>query len=279
MIILSALNRMGRGGSMLSPEEFTEHFCKTLAEREPDIVAVVDKPLALSLSNADGGNHRAFLGNVYAEYTMAPQKMTEIVDRYLSAMRQTFKAKGKALDTSRIVPVVKDWRFIEDTRAALKVAGTPDDEIPQVFERYNDTLVVLYAEDTPETISYPSIDMLAEVGLGLANLRPRAVANLKAMLPPPKITPMDGFYHVSAGGFYEASLLLMDSFWRTNKMAVEGQYVVAIPIRGVLLVTGHKDRLAVELLRHVALKFGSEGAYPLTTQLFIYKGGRFVELD
>ena len=54
---------------------------------------------------------------------------------------------------------------------------------------------------------------------------------------------------MTADGDYEASLLLFDHIWRGGKVEVNGDIVVAIPAKDVLLITGSKSRKGIA---HVA---------------------------
>ena len=60
---------------------------------------------------------------------------------------------------------------------------------------------------------------------------------------------------MSAGGNYEASLLLIDDIWSSGQVKVNGDIVVAIPTRDVLLVTGSRNRSGLKRVRELAAKF------------------------
>jgi uncharacterized protein YtpQ (UPF0354 family) len=81
---------------------------------------------------------------------------------------------------------------------------------------------------------------------------------------------------LTAGGDYEASLLLLDSIWSGGEMELKGEMVVAIPTRDLLLVTGSKDPEGIEKVKRM-VKEASSGAYRLTQKLFVYRSGRFEE--
>ena len=78
-----------------------------------------------------------------------------------------------------------------------------------------------------------------------------------------------------SGGTYEASLLLFDSIWTDGQVKVNGDIVVAVPTRDVLLVTGSKNRKGLAALRKIATKFAAEGSDPISDKLFVYRDGRF----
>jgi uncharacterized protein YtpQ (UPF0354 family) len=87
----------------------------------------------------------------------------------------------------------------------------------------------------------------------------------------------NGFYMMSAGGYYEASLLLLDWIWRDVRMVVKGDIVVAIPTRDVLLVTGSQDPEGLAKVKQIVADASNRGTYRLTSKLFVYRDGRFDE--
>ena len=84
-----------------------------------------------------------------------------------------------------------------------------------------------------------------------------------------------GIYMVLAGGDYEASLLAVDSLWNHERFDVDGDIVVAIPNRDVLLITGSNNTAGIDKLRETALKSRETGSYPLTSELFVFRNGKF----
>jgi len=62
-------------------------------------------------------------------------------------------------------------------------------------------------------------------------------------------------------------------------MKVDGDYVVAIPARDMLLVTGSNNPLAVQKIRSLAQKIRAESSYDLTSDLFVYRSGKFIKFE
>ena len=273
-------HRRAGNGSLISPRSFTKRVRRLIQKQDPSATVSMPDDLQLVVSLEGREAYKAFLGNAYTDYQNSPHALEEIVSRYAQATRSALTIDPTTINVDRLVPIVKDWGFIEDTRKAVGVSGTPDDEIAQVFERYNDSLVVLYAEDMPGTIQYPAWETVAKAGLELADLRTLAVNNLQKMLPPIQAIGLErSFYGVMAGGFYETSLLLVDSIWQERRFDVEGDYVVALPARGMLFVTGNGKPSLVRSVRRVAAEAMRESSYPITDKLFIYDGSKFVEYD
>lgn len=145
-----------------------------------------------------------------------------------------------------------------------------------VHESLNSELDVVYAEDSPHNIRYLNHGNLKALGIDPRLLRQHAIENLTSILRGEmEIHGGDGVYLISAGGNYEASFLLFDDFWESGALEVDGDYVVAIPTRDLLLVTGSDNRAGIERVRDVAGDASARGAYALTPVLFVRKHGAF----
>lgn len=180
-----------------------------------------------------------------------------------------------------IHPVIKERAWLEEARRGLAASGVKDPgKAGGVHEDYNGALVIFYAEDREKGIAYLTDDQLASTGLARTDLRSIAVQNLRALLPDAELRGGDGTYMVTAGGNYEASLLLWDGLW-DHELAgkVKGEVVVAVPSRDVLLVTGSRDAAGVAKVRRAAQDVVRKATYFLTDQLFIRRGGTFVSWD
>lgn len=275
----SSQNSSGRQ-SLISPRSFTKRVQKLIKKELPDAAVTSPEALRLVIQQEGLGAHKAFLGNVYTDYQNAPGSLHKIVSNYVRATCSALTTDPTVLNVDKLVPIVKSWAFIEDARKAIGVSGTPDDEIAQVFERYNDSLVVLYAEDHLGRVQYPAWEMIARAGLEMGDLRALAVNNLQRLLPPTQAIGLGrSFYGVMAGGFYESSLILIDSFWRERQLDVDGDYVIAMPARGFLFVSGSGNRSILSSVRRTATQAMRENSYPITDQLFIYDGTKFVEYE
>ena len=102
-----------------------------------------------------------------------------------------------------------------------------------------------------------------------------ALANLDRLLPKIEMNLIEeGFAWFSAGGDYEASLILFDGLWNGGKIAMDGDIVVAIPAKDMLLVTGSRNERGLAVMRELAAEYARE-SYRLTDTLFVYRDGRF----
>jgi uncharacterized protein YtpQ (UPF0354 family) len=255
----------------LSSSAFTQEFARALTAAMPSATVKVEGELQVSVKDASGLERTLFLSNPYQEYALDPQRFSDIVKRFVAAMLQSDSRHAK-LDPSRIVPVIKDRKWLFDLRQTLKAQGKEQEHLS---ESLNDELIIVYAEDDPARMRYLSAD--EDVGVSRQKVRALAIENLRRILPKIEMRSGDHVLLVSAGGDYEPSLLLLDEIWSGGQIKVNGEIVVAIPARDVLLVTGSRDRTGVRRMREVAAKLAAEGPYGLTDALFVYRGGRFTK--
>jgi uncharacterized protein YtpQ (UPF0354 family) len=260
----------------MTPTEFTQKIAERLRENAPTISISTVADLQLTIKTADGHESTAFLDNAYNTYKMDPANVSEVIQTFITSFTESINEKEQPADRNLIVPVIKDRPWLEDIRNGLSSRGAK--KVPDlVFEDFNSDLVIVYAEDTPSKIRYLNPDQLQKLGIDRSELRKIACENLTRLLPPIQCHGTNGYYMLTAGESYEASLLLLDSIWSGNQMVVDGDYVVAIPTRDVLLVTGSKNSLGLKTLKESVEKSSAENPYRLTSKLFVYRNGKFEE--
>lgn len=260
-----------------TPGEFTASYAEALRGKAPAMKVVVVQDLELKITPAGGEEFSAFLDNAYVTYKQAPEAKAEVIEKFMQGTLSMSEARrDKTVDRSAIVPIIKDRPWLEETRQALRGRGS--EKVPeQVFEDFNSELVILYAEDSPNSIRYLTPADLQEIGVRREELRKLSKENLYRILPKVERRGGNGLYLVSAGGDYDASLLLLEPIWEDGQLKVLGDIVVAIPTRDLLLVTGSKDARGIEKVKEIVETATAEGAYRLTKKLFVYRGGKFEE--
>jgi uncharacterized protein YtpQ (UPF0354 family) len=264
--------------AVLTPAEFTKEYAAAMRKASPGLTVEVVNELRLKVTSAGGRESTSFLNNAYDAYKQDPEAKAPVMQRFVEANVETPGAAAGVIDRTRIVPVIKDRPWLEETRQALSTRGvktTPE----YVCEDFTPDLVILYAQDSPRNIRYLVPKDLADAKIERRELRSLACANLKRLLPKIERHGANGFYMVTAGGNYEASLLLLDSIWSGGQMDVQGDVVVAIPTRDLLLVTGSDSRDGIKKMKEMVRKASSEGSYRLTQKLFVYRRGRFAEFE
>lgn len=264
--------------NVLSPSEFTSEFTDALRQAAPGLKVEVVQDLQLKITTADGSATTAFLNNAYDLYKHYPKTKDDVIQRYVASTLETITSLNASddLDRTRIVPVIKDKPWLEEIRKTMESRGTGK-FLENVHEELNADLIIVYAEDSPKNISYITPKELETAHIDKKELRGLACENLKRLLPKIERHGANGTFMLTAGGDYEASLLLLDSVWNDMQKDVRGDIVVAIPTRDLLLVTGSDDREGLEKLRQTVDKVSAQSAYKLTTKLFVRRDGKFTE--
>lgn len=256
-----------------TPETFTSTFVTVLQQSAPTLDVRVAAPMELRVKTDKGEGSTVFLGNAYNEYLRDPAAMDEIIRRYVASFGAIDDEDYYTLEPSNIVPVIKDRAWLAEMRQSM---ARMDGELStQVSEAFNDELVIVYAEDTPTNTRYFSDSELTKIGLKRDNLRTLAIANLKRILPEIELHEGPQVSMLTAGGDYVASLLLFDELWTQGRLKVDGEIVVAVPSRDVLLLTGSRNREGLETLQAMASEAVKSNSYRLTDRLFVYRGGKF----
>jgi uncharacterized protein YtpQ (UPF0354 family) len=253
---------------LLTPYEFTVEFMRALAEALPAAKVSSDRSLQLTVRHRDGRESTIELANPYRDYSQDPKRLDQLVRSFANAIGGAREAAP--LDRARIVPVIKDKQWITDVEKTLAARGTPQET---AYESFNNELIIVYAEDDPTRTRYLAKQEVASIDR--QELRSLAIANLKRIMPKIQAEVDGGLYLVSAGGDYEASLLLIDEIWSGGQFQVNGDIVVAVPARDALLVTGSRERAALRRMREAATKLAAQGPHGLTDTLFVYRNGRF----
>lgn len=261
--------------SFITPGEFTAEYAMQLRKAAPQYTVSILRDFELEVRDSAGNKGTVYLDNCYAEYKSSPKNKEAIISRFTSAFVEG-AFKTSQFDPKRIIPVIKDVRWLSEIRESFRAKGNKELE-ETVCEPLNNELVIIYAEDDPKKLRYISPKDIEGTGLKREELRRLAVKNLKAILPDIEVRSGNGVFMISAGGNYEASLLLADGFWREKKIAVDGDYVVAIPARGLLLVAGSNDKAAILRIREFSNRAIKDAPYPLTSDLFVYRAGRFTK--
>jgi len=258
---------------VLTPSQFTDEFAKALRASSPGLQVDIVAGLQLRVTSLDGHERISFLHNAYDVYKLDPSAPTEVIQRFIASFK-TEPGSPERIDPACIIPVIKDRAWLEETRQALLDSGA--EKVPsRVWEDFNDDLVIVYAEDSATSTLYFEPEALEAAGIDRGGLRSLATENLKRVLPKIECHGSDGLYIVTAGGDYEASLLVLDSIWSSGQMDVRGDIVVAIPARGFLFVTGSEYPEGLDKVRYMVRDAYEKGPYRLTPKLFVYHDGHF----
>lgn len=162
---------------VMVPSVFTQEFARALAKAMPSASVKVTGDMQVTVKAASGREWGVFLGNTYQDYKRDPGLFDEIVQAYAARLTQPPANEAK-LDRSRIVPVIKDRKWLADLHTSLKAKGVEQEHLSESF---NNELVIVYAQDDPNRMRYLTTG--DGVGIAREELKTLAVTNLKRLLP------------------------------------------------------------------------------------------------
>lgn len=256
--------------------EFVTEYIRVLKKESPELTVTRKGDLELDVKDAAGHSIQVFLDNAFAGWKQDPAAGSEVIRNYVKSTLEnlTEVSQTEKVDPTRIVPVIKDRAWVPEVSKSLQKRGT--EKPPQnIVDEFCGDLVIVYAEDTDKNIRYLTADLLKDTGIDRAALRKLAIENIDRLLPSIQRQGAGGTYMVTAGGTYEACLLLINSVWKKETFDVQGDIVVCVPSRDLLLVTGSEDQAGLEKVRKLAADTITNGQYPLTASLFVFRDGEF----
>lgn len=172
------------------------------------------------------------------------------------------------INVASIVPVIRHADYLQDTLELMDSSNSDISKSRLYFERLNTELVVLYVEAMDGKLRFLSEQDIDGLTLERKSLREKSIENLKTILPQIGLERYDDTYIVSAGGSFESSLILLDSFWDSGNLDVDGDIVVAIPARDWVLVTGSSNAVGIEKVKTVGNKVFKYSSYLISKAIF-----------
>jgi uncharacterized protein YtpQ (UPF0354 family) len=241
----------------LNPSEFTQLCAEGIEARLKDAQVSIVGPLELTITPAGGNESRVYLHNRWQECRDDPAERVHAFEQLLRSLSEA-QTEPKA-SISAIVPVIRDSEFVREY----------GEKVQPYTEHLVADLWIVYAQDAPNSIRY---GLAGDLGMRLPEVRQRALANLRRILPRLE-RHGDGstYYMLTAGGVYESSLLLLEDFWRKQARQVDGELVAAVPTRDVLLFTGSHCKAGMRELKSTVARVYRDGSYPISATLLVWR--------
>lgn len=196
-----------------------------------------------------------YFENIWRQSRLDPGIRVDQVERFARVFLAAKNNPGTSPDKKSIVPLVKDEQYLNFGRN--KQSG----DLPFMNEHLAGDLWIIYAVDMPDAIESLSKENVQKLGLDVSALRPLAIENLRRILPPIKKHGDGPMFMLTAGADYVASLILLDDLWIELKGSVEGDIVVAVPSRDVLLYTSSESSEGIARMRSTIDKIMQSGGY------------------
>lgn len=261
-----------RAEDVLDRADFQAEIQSRIRAIAPMVELSVGEEFQILMRIPGGDEQTLYLHNAFHAYLAEDQdRRNELIDRYVSSYVAAGASEEVSLDA--LVPIVKSRAWLEDMQGAA--ARAKSGVSPGLFhEQLNEELFVIYAINSPQSIRYVDADEISGFGLPLDELRALALRNLRGFVPGITVERGPLVSMVTAGGDFEASLVLFSDLWEREGERMRGNPVFAVPARDLLLFTDSADKQGVDRLKLLAADMSNEATYPLTAALFIVKAGR-----
>lgn len=264
------------GGSMnpeFGMEEFTKFYVDTIKLQLPEAQVNIISPMEVSVTLGENkSEYICYLDNVWSLCKDAPEKRSVICNEYIGKLVEMVKSgltDDKPPDSNTIIPILKDDRFLNSL--PLQADGTK----PIFAERIAGDVWVTYAQEIGGTRSFISESDIEDLDLSMSELRQRSISNLKKRLDEVRKYGQGPLYMLTAGGHYEASLLLIDKLWVDQEILVSGDIVAAIPKHNTLFFTDSESVEGITKIRQATEEFSKEGAYLISKTLLVRRNGKW----
>ena len=258
---------------ILSQREFAKVYLDSLSKKFPDIKFELNPDLTISSKKGDL-EYRSYTDNAYVAYKTEPDSMKNIISRYVASASELY-AENDAITINNIVPVIKPVEYLDE----VTLPNREGKEIPMLTEKYNDQLVIAYAADSKNNIKFLTEADLKTLSIPKDSLKSIAIKNLNKILPNFQIQDYHGLYMITAGGNYEASFILINSIWTKDNFPVDGDLIIAIPTRDLLIITGSNNKNGINKIREIVAQSFKPGNYQISEHLYKWTGRRFEKYD
>ncbi|MFS2109054.1 hypothetical protein ACCC88_05160 [Sphingomonas sp. Sphisp140] len=237
----------GGGTPKREEDRFAELLLRALKKAAPSFVAGYD-PVAFEIGRGQGDHpHKTFLHNSFIEYQRLPAEdrgghIANMVGFILD--REKPQPRGDAA-LDMLLPVLR-------ARADMLVAtaGISGDFPHQNSARpFCDTMLLMLALDSPNSISLVTDELLAELGVSFDDALGLAVAHLDEREH--KFGPLaEGTFVSLCQDYYDASRILLPDL--IAQLPVKGNPVAIVESRSAVLVTGSEDLDGLRMIAEYA---------------------------
>ncbi len=138
-------------------------------------------------------------------------------------------------------------------------------------------LLIFYAFDTGSHYEIVAYRDLEDLGVTCDELHDRALLNLRGLKLDVRAHKGDRIIMLTAGGNYEATLILLPEIWESVSQMVSGQIVAAVPARDVLYFTGDADSENLADMRRWTSKAIEQVDKPLSRAFIRWTGAHWEE--
>jgi uncharacterized protein YtpQ (UPF0354 family) len=256
----------------MTQDELADRFQGALLELCPELKVTRTGADELFLELSGGGSSHAYLRSLAAR--LEGQDRPEVIEQFARASLEALRNSQASL--SDIVPLIRDLDAYARTTAHRFDKSVDEVRRGIAHVPFAEPLYVVFGFDGVETMRTATSDEIAAFGLSPEALMDRALENLRRKLP--QCQQHGDTSHLclfTAGGNYEASLLLDRSVWEGELDRVQGTLLAFVPSRDVFLLVDSANTLAVAKALHLAKESYDESPYALAPTPLGWNGTRW----
>jgi sulfur relay (sulfurtransferase) DsrF/TusC family protein len=157
-----------------------------------------------------------------------------------------------------------------------KVVSVGPSETP-VARDLGNGLCVLYVVDRGDRFEYVQARHLQKYEIDEEALHTVAIRNLEKLALEVRLHPYGQICGVLMGGNFEASMLLLDSFWESLRQRVQTTFAVAVPARDILAFCDSGSAEGINELNALIDRVWPKGDHLISRDLYLRVDGRWVK--
>ncbi|MFT3701773.1 MAG: DUF1444 family protein [Agriterribacter sp.] len=257
----------------MTEKEFAQIYLDSLSKKYPSVKFELNPDLTITSKKGDL-DYKHYIDNAFIAYKAEPDSINNFISRYVASTTDLY-LNQKSVDIDNIVPVIKPVEYLDEINS-LKKDGK---SFPMVTEKYNDQLIIAYAEDSKNSIKYLTEDNFKTLSISKDTLKSIALRNFDKIIPNIQRQGGNGLFMITAGGDYEASIILLSSIWTRENFPVDGDFIVAIPNRDMLIVTGSKNKTGITKIKEIVADSYKTENYQVSDKLFKWTGNKFEKYE
>jgi uncharacterized protein YtpQ (UPF0354 family) len=255
--------------SVLTDREFANLYLDSLSKKYPTVKFDLNQDLTITSKKGDT-DYKHYIDNAFVAYKAEPDSINDIISRYVASTTDLYSDQKK-VNIGSVVPIIKPVEFLDEINSLSKDGKS----FPFITDKYNDQLIIVYAEDSKNSIKYLTEDNFKILSISRDSLKSIALKNFDKIITNIQRQGDNGIFMITAGGDYEASLILLSSIWTKENFKVDGEFIVAIPNRDMLMITGSKNKTGIGKLKEIVADSYKTGNYQISEHLYKWTGKKF----
>ena len=251
----------------------TLHLMQQELLQRPDVEAAIldlqDNSLALTTKN--GGSLTLYPDNLHvvllrsATNEIRQQVLSDFITNLLTSHLHDDLGEDADLDMDHVLPVLRHKNFLafaDGADGSAKLVNLPGKSIGD--------MVVLYVEDSPQSVAFVTEDTLENAGISPDVLHDTAMKNLLAYSENLTVEG-ESVYQLKLDGFYEGSMMLDSTIWQS----IDDQ------IGGITLIYPNRDTVAFvsanwpggeRILRDYVAENAGQNPYEVSSLIYQWAG-------